>query len=271
MPNEISLTQGMRAILINLQSTSKLMENVQKRLATGKKVNSAMDDPVDRSAAQGHLTRAADLSARKDGMSEAIQIVTAADKGITAISTLIEQAKGIATAALSTTDAASRAAYTTQYNTVMSQILTVARDSGYKGTNLLNAGSIDVKFNESGSSSLTVTGFGATTLATLSLNTVNFTTVDATVNSAIAQISTASEYLRTQSKNLAANLNVITTRQDFTKDMIDVLKTGADNLTLADMNEESANMLMLQTRQALGTTSLSLASQAAQSVLRLFQ
>ncbi len=65
-------------------------------------------------------------------------------------------------------------------------------------------------------------------------------------------------------------MNVITTRQDFTKDMIDTLKTGADNLTLADMNEESANMLMLQTRQSLGTTSLGIASQAAQSILRLF-
>jgi flagellin len=52
--------------------------------------------------------------------------------------------------------------------------------------------------------------------------------------------------------------------------MVNTLNTGADNLTLADMNEEGANMLMLQTRQNLGTTSLSLASQAAQAVLRLF-
>ncbi len=74
-----------------------------------------------------------------------------------------------------------------------------------------------------------------------------------------------------QVKILAANMNVITTRQDFIKNMFDTLKTGADDLTLADMNEESANRLMLQTRQSLGTTPLSIASQAAQSVLRLFQ
>ena len=86
----------------------------------------------------------------------------------------------------------------------------------------------------------------------------------------MSQIGTASEILRTKAKTLAANMNVITTRQDFTKNMIDTLKTGADDLTLADMNEESANMLMLQTRQSLGTTSLSIASQAAQAVLRLF-
>ncbi|MEW6187997.1 MAG: flagellin [Thermodesulfobacteriota bacterium] len=271
MAYDISLTQGMRANLISLQLTTKLLGATQNRLSTGKKVNTAMDDPVNFFAAQSHMTRASDLAARKDGMSEAIQIVTAGDKGITAINTLIEQAKGIATSALATTDASSRASYATQYNTVMSQIITMAADSGYKGTNLLNGGSVDVKFNEDGSSKLNVSGFGATTLANMQLTVVNgaFTT-DIGINSAISRIGSASEILRTTAKTLAANLNVITTRQDFTKDMIDTLKTGADNLTLADMNEESANMLMLQTRQSLGTTSLGIASQAAQSVLRLF-
>ena len=76
--------------------------------------------------------------------------------------------------------------------------------------------------------------------------------------------------LRTESSKLSNNLSIITARQEFTQGMINTLKDGAAGLTNADMNEEGANMLMLQTRQALGTTSLSLASQAAQSVLRLF-
>jgi flagellin len=271
MAVDISLTQGMRSNLISLQLTSKLLSTTQTRLSTGKRVNSAMDDPVNFFAAQSHMTRASDLAARKDGMGEAVNIVVASDKGITAISTLIEQAKGIATSALATTDVTSRSSYATQFDTVMSQIVTMARDSGYKGTNLLDAGTIDVKFNESGSSKLTVTGFGATTLSQISLAyTVTWNAGDANINSSLSLIGTASEILRTKAKTLAANMNVITTRQDFTKNMIDTLKTGADNLTLADMNEESANMLMLQTRQSLGTTSLSIASQAAQAVLRLF-
>jgi flagellin-like hook-associated protein FlgL len=272
MAYEISLTQGMRANLISLQLTTKLLGNTQTRLSTGKKVNTAMDDPVNFFAAQSHTTRATDLAARKDGMSEAIQTVTAADKGITAITTLVEQAKGIATSALSTNDVNSRLAYSSQYNTVMSQIITLAGDAGYNGTNLLNNGSIDVKFNETGTSKLTVSGFAGTTLQSIGLTMVTSAAFSSEIgiNSAIAQIGSASEILRTKAKTLAANLNVITTRQDFTKDMIDTLKTGADNLTLADMNEESANMLMLQTRQSLGTTSLGIASQAAQSVLRLF-
>ena len=80
----------------------------------------------------------------------------------------------------------------------------------------------------------------------------------------------AKEELRTESSKLSNNLGIITARQEFTQGMINVLRDGAAGLTNADMNEEGANMLMLQTRQALGTTSLSLASQAAQSVLRLF-
>jgi flagellin len=271
MANDISLTQGMRSNLISLQLTTKLLGATQARLSTGKRVNTAMDDPVNYFAAQTHMTRAADLASRKDGMGEAINIVTAADKGITAINTLVEQAKGIATSALATTDLASRTSYATQFNTVMSQIITMAKDAGYKGTNLLDQGTVDVKFNEDGSSKLTVTGFGATTLAQMSLAMVTAAfTMDIGINTALSQIGTASEILRTKAKTLAANMNVITTRQDFTKNMIDTLKTGADDLTLADMNEESANMLMLQTRQSLGTTSLSIASQAAQAVLRLF-
>jgi len=76
--------------------------------------------------------------------------------------------------------------------------------------------------------------------------------------------------LRSQTSTLASNMNIITIRQDFTSNMINTLQTGSDNLTLADMNEEGANMLMLQTRRSLGTTALSLAAQAAQSVLKLF-
>jgi flagellin len=76
--------------------------------------------------------------------------------------------------------------------------------------------------------------------------------------------------VRTAAKTLSNHLSTITTRQEFTTKMINTLEDGAANLVNADLNEEGANMLMLQTRQSLGTTSLSLASQAAQSVMRLF-
>ncbi len=272
MGYDISLTPEHANNLISLQLTNTLLSATQNRLSTGKRVNSAMDDPVNYFAAQVETNRAADLAARKDGMGEGINIVNAASQGITSIITLIAQAKGIATSALATSDVTSKEAYATQFDTVMSQILVLAKDSGYKGTNLLDNGSVDIKFNEDGSSKLTVTGFGATTLSEISLAfTTTWGSNDAFINTSLTLIGTASTILRTKANTLAANLNVITTRQDFTTNLINILKTGADNLTLADMNEESANMLMLQTRQSLGTTSLSIASQAAQSILRLFQ
>jgi flagellin-like hook-associated protein FlgL len=96
------------------------------------------------------------------------------------------------------------------------------------------------------------------------------TTGSQAATSDLTVMETALNTLRTTSTSLASNLSVVTARQDFTNNLIATLQTGADNLTLADMNNEGANMLMLQTRQSLGTTALSLSSQAAQSVLRLF-
>ena len=90
--------------------------------------------------------------------------------------------------------------------------------------------------------------------------------IDETINS----IAAATDYLRSYATELGNNFSIIETRQNFTEALIDVLETGSDNLVLADMNEESANYLALQTRQQLAVNSLSLASQSAQSVLSLF-
>ncbi len=278
----ITLTAGMRANLVSLQKTSDLMELTQKRLATGKRVNSSLDDPVAYFTALAHENRATDLASRKDEMAESVQLVKAATTGIEAITTLIANAKSLATSALSGESTSDINALMTQYHEIMAQIDDVKDDSNYKGVNLLDGTSIthDVKFDETGNSKLSITGFdGSSTGATLSL--MSFTagndwvsaggTADkAEINSAISRLDTATRNLRTEAKELSTNLSIITARQEFTQSMINTLRDGAGDLTNADLNEEGANMLMLQTRQALGTTSLSLASQAAQAVLRLF-
>jgi len=93
---DISLTSGMRSNLLSLQSTVKLLDRTQERLATGKKVNSALDNPTNFFTAQSHTSRANDLLSFKDAISEAIQTVKAADAAITGIKTLIESAKALA-------------------------------------------------------------------------------------------------------------------------------------------------------------------------------
>jgi len=269
--NDISLTAGMRNNLLQLQSTSKQIDRTQERLSTGKKVNSALDNPTNYFAAQAATNRANDFSVRKDGMSEAIQTVKAADAGITAITSLVDAAKGLAEAALGTSSTTDRSAFATQYGTLRNQIDSLASDSGYRGTNLINGQNLTVNFNEDATAKLTVTSFTATTGGTLAVGsaTGNWAT-SSDITTAQADLKTATDTLRSQSKSLANNLNIITTRQTFTDSMISTLQTGSDNLTLADMNQEGANMLALQTRQSLGTTALSMSSQAAQSVLKLF-
>jgi flagellin len=277
--NDVSLTSGMRTNLINLQNTVSLLDRTQTRLASGKKVNSALDNPLNYFAAQEHLNRASDLDSRKDSMNEAIQTVKAANTGIEGVKSLIESARGLATSALSA-NANDRATMATQYDAILTQITNLAADSGYKGVNLLSSsGSLDVKFNEGGGNSLTITGFDASaaglaisTSATVGTGTGWGDATDGTSNitSSLTNLSSALTSLRTQSQTLASNLNIVNIRADFTTQMISTLTGGANNLTAADMNEEGANMLMLQTRQSLGTTALSLSAQAAQSVLRLF-
>jgi len=267
--NNITLTAGMRANLFSLQQTSKLMETTQNRLSTGRRVNSALDDPINFFAAQGHTQRANDLSMRKDEMNEAIQTIKAADNGLTGITDLIASAKSLAQSALATNDTTERATLAGQYEDIVEQIGFLAEDSGYKGTNLLDAtNSIVVNFDESGESSLTVSGTSVTTdlAATADGNWAAASNITAD----IADLDSARDTVRAAAKTLSSQLSTITIRQDFTSQMINTLEDGAANLTNADLNEEGANMLMLQTRQSLGTTSLSLASQAAQSVMRLF-
>jgi len=277
----ITLTAGMRKNLFSLQQTQNLLERTQKRLATGQRVNSAVDDPVNYFTALGHRQRSEDLSSRKDEMSESVQLVAAANEGVEAITALIASAKSLAQSALSGTTTSEISTLYSQYEEVLSQIDFLAADSGYKGVNLLDSTAVThtVKFDEQGDSSLTMTGFDASALgATLSLATFAANvwvsaggSADKTaISSAITQLDSARSALRTEAQKLSTNLSTITIRQDFTKGMINTLEDGAAELTNADMNEEGANMLMLQTRQSLGTTSLSLASQAAQSVLRLF-
>ncbi len=274
----ITLTSGMRANVFALQQTQKFMELTQKRLSTGKRINSALDDPMNYFAAQGHTQRASDLAFRKDEMGEGIQTIKAGDAGIEAITDLISSAKSLAQSALSAESTTEINSLETQYNAILDQIDTLAEDSGYKGINLLGGTGqlLSVKFDETGASSITVTGFDGSASGLSLTDTVadiwnSGGSGDVTeINVSIAQLDDARTTLRSNSKTMSSQLSTITIREDFTANMINTLEDGAGKLTNADMNEEGANMLMLQTRQALGTTSLSIAAQAAQSVLRLF-
>ena len=279
MPStSVTLTSAMRQNLLSLQATSASQATTQQRLATGLKVNSALDNPANYFSALSARSRATDLASRKDSLSEAIQTIKAATAGIDGITSLISNIKGLlATAATTASD--SRSTLAVQYSALRQQINNLQVDSNYKGTNLLGSASntLSVVFNETGTSTATVTGFdaGSSALGLDSFASTLWVTGDAgsfaaLVASITSQVNSAIATLRAGTATLSTNISLISIRSDFSDQLTGVLNTGADNLTVADQNEEGANLLALQTRQQLGVISLNLASQANQAILRLF-
>lgn len=305
---EVTLTSALRSNLLSLQNTQMLLNQTEQRLATGKKVNSALDNPSAFFASQSLTNRATDLGNLLDAQGQAVETLKATDSGITSITNFLQQAKAVAQQALNESNSAGGGAPTdaadleAQFNEILKQITSLAKDANYQGINLLNDAthSLTVTYNEDGSSTQKIQGVDFTAGST-SANTAaskggglgiqdasaatNTTSknweaavsagpppVSAAINiqASIDQVDAALTKVRAQASTFGTNLSIIQTRQDFTTNIINTLKAGSDALTLADTNEEGANLLALQTAQQLGIQSLSLASQANQSVLRLF-
>ena len=411
----IVLSASVRQNLLSLQSTAELLATTQNRLSTGKKVNTALDDPTNYFTAQGLDHRANDISNLLDGIGNGVQVLQAANTGLTSLQKLVDTAKSIATQVLqapvgysvkasatslaptgagplgvvgtaaditnagtnslqsktfiftpatgaATTitisnvvaagnvnsidafntalaaaglgltaslasngsitltssndnasqtltlgavaaannialggtntevlvvptggtagkplaDAASqtlRSNLVTQYNNVIAQITTTAQDASFNGINLLNGYDLKLTFNETGKSTLTIKGvtFDATGLGLASLVSGTDFLDNASANATMTKLTSASDALRTQASTLGSNLSIVQIRQDFSKNLINVLQTGSANLTLADTNEEAANSQALATRQSIAVSALALANQAQASVLQLLR
>jgi flagellin len=166
-----------------------------------------------------------------------------------------------------------RAGLITQYNNILHQIDTTSQDSSFNGINLLEGDTLNLTFDETGKSTLAIAGVTFNT-AGLGLSTLTAGTdfLDSnSANSVLSSLNNVSTTLRSEASNLGSNLSIVQIRQDFSKNLIDVLQTGASNLTLADTNEEAANSQALSTRQSIAVSALSLANQSQQSVLQLLR
>ena len=368
---DVVLSGAMRSNLLSMQNTAKLLDQTQQRVATGLKVNSAIDNPQSFFTAQGLDNRASDLGTLLDSMGLAVQTLKAASQGIDAIQKLVSQAKATAIQALQTTvqpssatqtfaisatnnfsgsnsanliiqvvsgattsipinsaiasagdiqtildakhvsgvsvamvsgkiqfsnangqdfnvsgsamniitgatsvsanNGVNRNAQVRSYNALLDQIDQLASDSSFNGINLLQKGStLVVNFNETQSSQLNIQGFDTTShgIGLEKLKYSDFST-DSALKNVQSKDDKATQQLRTNSTGFASSLSIVQSRQDFTNNMINTLKTGSGNLTLADTNTEGANLLALQTRQQLGTSALSIANQSQQSILKL--
>jgi flagellin-like hook-associated protein FlgL len=378
----VVLSASVRQNLLSLQSTATLLATTQNDLATGLKVNSALDNPTNYFTAQGLNNRASDISNLLDGIGNGVQILQAANTGLTSLQSLVDSAKSIAnqvlqtpvgystlssasssaaiagtatnlvdgtniasgdvlkvagvavatfgasesltqlntalaasnlTASLdsnnklvltTTNDAASttigavtlagtgnatfaaatgpvadaasqatRANLVAQYNSIITQITNTAQDSSFNGVNLLNGDTLKLVFDETGKSTLSITGvtYNAAGLGLSSLTAGTDFLDNSSANKVLTALNNASTSLRTEASGLGSNLSVVQIRQDFNKNLINVLQTGASNLTLADTNELAADSQALQTRQSIAISALSLTNQAQASVLQLLR
>ena len=168
---------------------------------------------------------------------------------------------------------ASRASLVSQYNNVLAQINTTAQDASFNGVNLLNGDTLKLTFNETGRSTLSITGVTYNS-AGLGLSTLAAGTDfldNASANKALTSLSNASTTLRSEASTLGSNLSIVQIRQDFNKNLINVLQTGSSNLTLADTNQLAADSQALSTRQSIAVSALALANQSQSSVLQLLR
>ena len=374
--SDITLTAGIRNNLLSLQQTSRDLTTTQEHLATGKKVNSAADNPSAYFTSQNLTNGANSLSSLLDQIGQGLQTINAATNGLQGITSLLQQALstvqqaqsnpfstaaavtgtvsltggapsaaagnlllsvgtstatiaitsgealsaiesainsastttldgavsasdngsgdlvlsststaftvgsnatstglGIGTGAITGTST-TRTSLQTNYNTLLTQINQLASDAGYNGVNLIGGNNLQINFNETATSSLTINGVNYNS-AGLGLSSVSGASTgsffdSSQLSSLVTNLNTAITNVQGQTETFGTNSSTISTRQTFTTNMINTLQTGASNLVAADQNQESANLLTEQTQQQLEISALSIANQANQSVLKLF-
>jgi len=268
----ISLSSSARAALTALSNTASLLNTTQNALATGKSVNSAVDNASAFFASQTFLNRASQLANVKGSLSTALQTVTSTTNSITDVTDVVNQLNGVVTQALGTTDTTVRSGLATQFNSLLTQLDLLVNDATFNGTNLLNSSgtSLVVFFNETNTTALTITGVNITSAGLSVVAATNSFAGAVDIQTSQSLLLTALSTLRTDAANFGGNATLIQTRQDFTTNLINSLQTASDNLVLADTNTEGANLQALQAQDQLGIVSLGISGQLAQAILRLF-
>ncbi len=271
---DVTLSAATKSALLTTQRTTALAAQINERIATGLRVTRAADDAPAFFVAQSLTSRAGDLLALKDSINQSVSVLGVALSGISTITDIANQLKGLAVAARGGS-AESRAAAAAQFDALRAQIDSLAGDANFNGINLISAspGSLTVTFNETGTSSLTVPGI-ASDAASLGIGTTagsfnNFAT-DADIDAAIAGLEQAISTLRSTSSTLGSNAGVLTTRLDFTQDLANALQTGAGTLVNADLNEEAAKLLSLGLKTELSLIGQTIANESPQAILQLF-
>lgn len=272
MATDIALSAAIRENLLALGNTQELISRTQNRLSTGLRVSSPIDDARVFFEAKALTDHASDMAEKKEGIDQAISSVTTAVEAIEAIEAIVSQMKGL-TIGARTASGNELASLVDQFNDLRTQIDNLASDATYQGLNLVNgtAAQLEVRFSNDTASVLAIDGVDMRAASTgLDISSAAAFSVASNVDAALDQLDDAISSIRGAAKALGSNIALLQTRLDFTKQYVNLLEGGAGKLTLADINEEGANLVALQTRQQLGISALAFAGQSEQSVLALF-
>ena len=273
MANDISLSAAVRENLLALASTEKLISRTQSRLSTGLRVSSVIDDARVFFEAKAISDQAKDIDERKDGVDQAISSVTTALEATEAIDTLVRQLKGLLISA-KTASGNELTSLEAQYNELLTQIDNLAGDANYQGLNLIEGTGqvLEIFFSTDTASVLNINSIDLTS-GSLGLNITSVANLSLTslIDAALTEIDTAIGTLRGDAQSLGSNIALLETRLDFSSNYVNALEEGAGKLNLADITEEGANLVALQTRQQLGISALAFAGQSEQAVLQLFR
>jgi flagellin len=286
MSSNIVLGLATRQNLLSLQDINKNITTAQSHLSTGLKVASAIDDAVKFFQSQSLVNRANDISLRKDTIDQGISTLTNATNAAQSVVTVLNQLQGLLNAAKTATNA-QRGTSTAQFNVLSKQLNNLVNDASYQGLNLVNstAASLNLQFSIASNSTLKVsgknllvcklvtTGAKASVLAT-QIGAIGAWSVVCQLTSkfdaAFKVLQNSVFTAQSAAQSLGGNVTFLNTRLDFSSKYISVLQGGSDKLVVADVNQESTNLITLQTRQQLSIQSLSIATQSEQAVLRLF-
>jgi flagellin len=265
----IALSNGLRNSLNSLSQLDTDITKTNNRLATGKRVSSALDNAATFFQARGFNQKAASLSTVQDGIYTALKTVEIANKTLDSIDKTLGAIKGLLVQAQATTGTA-QTDLVAQANTLRTKLDDFTKDANFNGVNLLKAtpDTLTTVFDAENATNLVTAGADFTIAGTnLSLGTA-FTTAALPAN--LTSVDAAIAKTRTQAAGFASTASLIQIRQDFNKFRSSALNAASDALTNADLNEEGANLSALQTRQQLAVTALSLANRSDQAILRLF-
>ena len=269
---EVNLTSSIRQSLLSLEQASKAREKSARHLATGLKVNDAVEEPVSYFQAKALSDRASDFLEAKDGIEQAISAVEAASVGTEAMSEITRQMRGIALSARGGSDEQRQAA-SERYDALRTQLDELAKDVSYNGVNLLqpNPDNLDVDLNDTGSSTVTIDG-QASDSSGLGISIASFYNnfaTDEDIDLATGGLSLATQALRSNAASFGSSVALLSERSGFAFTLSNTLEEGAAKLVVADMNEEAARQLSSQVRQELTMTSLQIAGSSERSILQL--